>query len=432
MTVDTTMTGAGCFVNYETSCMLEQLCQRGLQSRQYDHQHHVHHVGVLQRHLLAAGASNLHLFRVEPSYGGCYDKFVFPGAVTLSDGRSLHGVHACGEHNPQTSSMHGSITTQIAWYSDNTEQRDGWKFCLADETLEALPPPPPPPLPPCGPVYQQYAQTAVASSEYCFYWDDYCADDATGAPSYADGTCRPANMPNSWAPKYRDTTQHTLTFGFAKALYVTALRVWEAANPSSGTGFIQRVEMQEPTGQWHTYWESASGDTDTTDCGYVFLRELSTTYPVSTVRLTTQTTDDAWEYVDAVRLDGTSCGPSPLLPPPSPPSPPLPSPPPPLPPPPARPCRSRRRPDRRPPTHRRHLLRRHRHCPRHLRCRRHPPRRRRRFPRPPHRRSRAAPFEPNMQCGEAVRALRHRHLVPLHRRGTGAKPEDVRRAARGG
>ena len=226
----------------------------------------------------------------------------------------------------------------------------GWEYVDAvrlDGTVCFSPPPPPPsprppppsprppppsslspPAPCLSGMQQLYATTATASSQWSS--SSYFASQATGEPSWSEGQCS-TNAGGSWAPAASDMDTHTLTLGFERAVYVSALRVWEAANPSNAAGFVQRVDMVEPSGTSHLYWEE-DGE-DSTACGGIFLLEMSTTYPVIEVTLTTQTRVAGWEYVDAVRLDGITCQPPPPRPPP-PPSPSLPPLPPPMLPPP--------------------------------------------------------------------------------------------------
>ena len=44
--------------------------------------------------------------------------------------------------------------------------------------------------------------------------------------------------------------------------------MWEAANPSSAAGFVQRVDMVEPSGTSHLYWEGLVAGLDTPDPQY--------------------------------------------------------------------------------------------------------------------------------------------------------------------
>ena len=119
-------------------------------------------------------------------------------------------------------------------------------------------------------MQQLYATSASASSQWG--GSAYFASQATGEPSWPDGQCS-TNMGGSWAPAVSTTDTHMLTLGFETALYVSALRVWEAANPRQAAGFVRRVDMVEPSGTSHLYWEAdvSDGDTDETECGGGFL-----------------------------------------------------------------------------------------------------------------------------------------------------------------
>jgi hypothetical protein len=123
-----------------------------------------------------------------------------------------------------------------------------------------------------------------------------------------------------------------LTLDFGALVFAEGVRVWEHANPASASGFVKRVDVIDEQGTMHLVWQG----TDSTLCGDVLdVRWERTSFLTQRVRLTTQTSIDAWEYIDAVQLVGhssaTRCIDVPRAP--SPPPPPLPSPPPPLPPP---------------------------------------------------------------------------------------------------
>lgn len=161
----------------------------------------------------------------------------------------------------------------------------------------------------------QYATATEASSAYFEY--AWSAVQAIGAPSHS-GCAK--GMAGSWAPLPLDTQTHTLTLDFDTLVFAEGVRVWEHANPASASGFVKRVDVIDEQGTMHLVWQG----TDTTMCGDVLdVRWERTSFLTQRVRLTTQTSFDAWEYVDAVQLVGHSsaCIDGPRAPPPSPPLP---------------------------------------------------------------------------------------------------------------
>ena len=151
---------------------------------------------------------------------------------------------------------------------------------------------------------QLYASSAEASSEYSSSL--WAASQATGEPSWSN-RCS-AGLGYSWAPAEHTMDQRWLRLTFDTALYVSAIHVWEAAQPKEASGFVRRAVAIEPDGTPHEYW---SGD-DNTNCGSVFslTDEAQTSYPVAQVMLYTQTQSIGYEHIDAVRIDGTTCPPS--------------------------------------------------------------------------------------------------------------------------
>lgn len=161
----------------------------------------------------------------------------------------------------------------------------------------------------------QYATATEASSAY--FEDAWSAVQAIGAPSHSGCAER---MAGSWAPLPPDTQTHTLTLDFGALVFAEGVRVWEHANPASASGFVKRIDVIDEQGTMHLVWQG----TDITMCGDVLdVRWERTSFLTQRVRLTTQTSFDAWEYVDAVQLVGHSsaCIDGPRAPPPSPPPP---------------------------------------------------------------------------------------------------------------
>ena len=164
----------------------------------------------------------------------------------------------------------------------------------------------------------QYATATEASSAY--------NQDGQGAWSAVQGIGAPSHsgcaqgLAGSWAPRLADTQTHTLTLDFSSLVFAEGVRVWEHANPFWASGFVKRVDVIDEQGTMHLVWQG----TDTTTCGDVLdVRWERTSFLTQRVQLTTQTSVDAWEYVDAVQLVGQSsaCIDGPRAPPPSPPPP---------------------------------------------------------------------------------------------------------------
>ena len=164
----------------------------------------------------------------------------------------------------------------------------------------------------------QYATATEASSAYNQDGQGaWLAVQGIGAPSHS-GCAQ--GLAGSWAPLLRDTQTHTLTLDFGALVFAEGVRVWEHANPASASGFVKRVDVIDEQGTMHLVWQG----TDTTMCGEVLdVRWERTSFLTQRVQLTTQTSFDAWEYVDAVQLVGHSsaCIDGPRAPPPSPPPP---------------------------------------------------------------------------------------------------------------
>ena len=94
-----------------------------------------------------------------------------------------------------------------------------------------------------------------------------------------------------------------LTLDFGALVFAEGVRVWEHANPALASGFVKRVDVIDEQGTMHLVWQG----TDSTLCGDVLdVRWERTDFLTQRVRLTTQTSVDAWEYVDAVQLVGHS------------------------------------------------------------------------------------------------------------------------------
>ncbi|EOD29534.1 hypothetical protein EMIHUDRAFT_456791 [Emiliania huxleyi CCMP1516] len=119
---------------------------------------------------------------------------------------------------------------------------------------------------------------------------------ATGAPTLPGG-CR-AGKPGSWAPRHKDLSAHKLR---ARATRIT---IYEHANPPSAAGFVRSVTLVAPSGATHVVWSGV----DMTGCGGALTVPLDGSFVASAAIIATRTSQHAWEYVDAVRLDGWAAG----------------------------------------------------------------------------------------------------------------------------
>ena len=150
----------------------------------------------------------------------------------------------------------------------------------------------------------QYATAAEASQEYGGSW---AASEAVGAPTHSG--CA-SGSGGSWAPRYADNTEHTLTVTYGRPQYVSQVRVWEHGNPAEASGFVSRISLIDGAGLAHPWF---GGDDDTACGGTLSAVGDLTDYLVHAVEVRTQTHghDGAWEYIDAVQIVGSNCAPSP-------------------------------------------------------------------------------------------------------------------------
>ena len=126
-------------------------------------------------------------------------------------------------------------------------------------------------------------------------------------------TCTPGRT-GSWAPATMTADDNWLAVYFLQPVYVTALLVYEHANPPSEAGFVTSVDLfSSGSGSWV---QGAWTLNDDTPCGAVLtLRAEDATLSldaleVSGARIHTRTDNThhgAWEYIDAVKLIGSLC-----------------------------------------------------------------------------------------------------------------------------
>ena len=99
-------------------------------------------------------------------------------------------------------------------------------------SLGALPPPPP------SCELSQWATSADASSTFSA---DFSAEQATGTPSHP-ATCT-FGRTGSWAPATLGRSDEWLAVYFDQPVYISALLVYEHANPPNASGFVKRVDL---------------------------------------------------------------------------------------------------------------------------------------------------------------------------------------------
>lgn len=142
-------------------------------------------------------------------------------------------------------------------------------------------------------VNGQWAKSATASTSYGT--DSWSAKQATGEPNvdeYGDNV-------NAWAPAEQNKGLETLELTYAKAVSAIGVRIRE----NDGSGSVTKVELKDTDGKYYTVWEG----TDTTKgLNYFQVPVDKTTYKVSGVRVTIDTTKvpTEWVEIDAVQLVG--------------------------------------------------------------------------------------------------------------------------------
>lgn len=142
-------------------------------------------------------------------------------------------------------------------------------------------------------VNGQWAKSATASTSYGT--DSWSAKQATGEPNvneYGDDV-------NAWAPAEQNKGLETLELTYAKAVSAIGVRIRE----NDGSGAVTKVELKDVDGKYYTVWEG----TDTTKgLNYFQVPVDKTTYKVSGVRVTVDTTKvpTEWVEIDAVQLVG--------------------------------------------------------------------------------------------------------------------------------
>lgn len=103
-----------------------------------------------------------------------------------------------------------------------------------------------------GRSFTQWAMTASASSEYGS-GGDWSAKQMLGRPDFYPNY---GDSGYAWAPAYRDDGLQWVELGFAEAVYVERVEIYETFNPG---GAIVTIGLVDTTGRSHVIWEGTGG-----------------------------------------------------------------------------------------------------------------------------------------------------------------------------
>jgi len=164
---------------------------------------------------------------------------------------------------------------------------------MPTETPQEAQPAATPTEPPAAGLLRQWAIGAIASSEYGS--DDYSARQATGAPD----TMECDDLQTAWASETSDGVDW-LEVSFATAVVPTEINIRETYSP----GFINRVEVKDQMGLYHTVWEGTPGAVE--ECPRVLSVPVSgVNVLINVVRINLdQSNGGWWNEIDAVDLVG--------------------------------------------------------------------------------------------------------------------------------
>ncbi len=147
----------------------------------------------------------------------------------------------------------------------------------------------------------QWATSATASSQYGT--PGYSAARATGVPNIPLGMA--GDNQDAWCPAAKNEGTAWLELNFAKPVYATEIRVRQNNAP----GAIAKIEVLEPDGTMHVYWEGVDPllKTDLREIVWFAVRVPKTAYLVAKVKLTLNLAAvSGWNQIDAVQLVGTA------------------------------------------------------------------------------------------------------------------------------
>lgn len=150
--------------------------------------------------------------------------------------------------------------------------------------------------------FTQWAISVTASSEYGS--GDWSAQQMLGEPdvypNYGD-------YGRAWAPSSRNNGLQWAELGFAEAVYVESVDIYETFN----AGATVKVELLDTTGRWHLLWDSTGGSAG--GSARVFsVKNGIVTVPCQRVRITLDTDSvSGWNEIDAVSITGSRNSPWP-------------------------------------------------------------------------------------------------------------------------
>lgn len=147
-----------------------------------------------------------------------------------------------------------------------------------------------------GQSFTQWAITASASSEYGS--GDWSAKQMLGQPDFYPNY---GDSPLAWASADRNNGLQWVELGFAEAVYVDSVEIYEIFNP----GAIVKIELLDTIGGSHLIWEGTGGPAGST--ARVFSAKNGiVTVPCNGVRITLDTDSvSGWNEIDAVSITGS-------------------------------------------------------------------------------------------------------------------------------
>lgn len=154
-----------------------------------------------------------------------------------------------------------------------------------------------------GQSLTQWAITASASSEYGS--GDWSAKQMLGEPDFYPDY---GDSGRAWAPAHQNAGLQWVELGFAEAVYVERVDIYETFNP----GAIVKVELVDTTGRWHLIWEGTEGRGGTAGARVFSVKNGIVTVPCARVRITIDTDSvSGWNEIDAVSITGSYTSPWP-------------------------------------------------------------------------------------------------------------------------
>ena len=147
-----------------------------------------------------------------------------------------------------------------------------------------------------GQSFAQWAVTASASSEYGS--NAWSAKQTLGQPDYYPNY---GDNGSAWAPAYINNGMQWVELGFAEAVYVDYVEIYETYNP----GAVVKVELVDTTGRRHLIWEGKGGSAGTAARVFRVKNDI-VTVPCQRVRITLDTDSvSGWNEIDAVSMTGS-------------------------------------------------------------------------------------------------------------------------------